>query len=140
MVTRLLAMLLTLHPLHTTMTELTVDAATHRVRAQTRVFADDLGRAMHGSASAAAYVAGRLGVIDGSQHAIALRDCGTRQTGDLLWICVEGSFTGDVAALRVTNSLLCELYDDQVNIVQTVTAAERRSVLFVKGDRSKSLY
>jgi hypothetical protein len=136
-VTRLLALLLALHPLHTTMTELTVDVATHRVRARTRVFAEDFRRASHGSASPAAYVASSLSILDASRRAITLRDCGMKQTGDLLWICVEGQFSGDGSALAVSDALLCELFEDQVNIVQVVTGSDRRSLLFVKGDRAK---
>ncbi|HEY4304392.1 MAG TPA: DUF6702 family protein [Gemmatimonadaceae bacterium] len=137
--THLLAMLFAMHPLHTTMTELTINSATHTIRAQTRVFADDFGRASQGSTSGAAYIASRVTIVDASKKAIALRDCGTKRTGDLLWICVEGAFSGDASALHVSNALLCELFDDQINIVQVVDGTQRRSMLFVKGDRPKGI-
>jgi hypothetical protein len=34
--------------------------------------------------------------------------------------------------------MLCELFDDQINIVQTVSGAKRASMLFTKGDGAKS--
>lgn len=137
--TRLLAMVLMLHPLHTTMTELTVNSTMHTVRVSARMFVDDFDRASRSAPSAAAYVARRISVLDASKRAIALRDCGTKQTAGLLQVCVEGSFAGDASALRVSNTMLCELFDDQVNIVQVVNGARRRSVLFVKGDPAKSV-
>jgi hypothetical protein len=35
--------------------------------------------------------------------------------------------------------MLCELYEDQVNVVQGVVGGTRRSLLFVRGDRFKAL-
>ncbi len=126
-----------MHPLHTTMTELTVDRASHTVRATVRVFADDFARASRAAPSADAYVAKALRLMDGGGAAIALHGCGTRQSGDLLWVCVEG--TTRATSLQIANSLLCDLFDDQVNIVQVVRGTERRSLLFTRGDGAKKI-
>jgi len=41
--------------------------------------------------------------------------------------------------LQVRNVMLCELYEDQVNVVQSTVAGARRSLLFVRGDPFKPL-
>lgn len=139
MVTLLLAALMAAHPLHTTMTELSVDPANHTVRAVTRVFADDLLKGSGGRIAADAYVTQRIALVDQSQRAVALRGCGVKTVGDLLWVCIEGTFNGSIGDLRLSNALLCDRFDDQVNIVQVVVGTAKRSVLFVKGDRAKTI-
>src|SRR5947207_10275080 len=81
------------HPLHTTLTEVTVDATAHTVRAVVRVFADDFGRALarhvHSAApltgrawddAAASYLAGALSIADRANRPIALHSCGIRRS------------------------------------------------------------
>lgn len=140
------------HPLHSTITELTEDRAHGTVRGTIRVFADDFGTAVghsvHGrplaagaqwDAAALAYVASVFGFTDPSGRLLAVHTCGTRRTGDLLWICVEASTAGGLAPLKVRNAILCDLFDDQINVVQGTIAGARRSVLFTKGDKAKPL-
>jgi hypothetical protein len=140
------------HPLHSTITELTEDRARGVVRATIRVFADDFGtavsRSLRGRALSAgpqldtaslAYVASAFGFLDRTGHVLQMRSCGTRRTADLLWICVEATTDLSLDALEVRNALLCNLFDDQVNVVQGAVGGARRSVLFTRGDRSKPL-
>lgn len=144
--------LLLAHPLHSTITELTEDRARGVVRATIRVFADDFGtavsRSTHGravaagpqwDASAFAYVASVFGFTDRAGHALTLRSCGIKRTADLLWICVEATSQAGLSPLQVRNAVLCNLFDDQVNVVQAVVGSARRSVLFTRGDRFKPL-
>jgi hypothetical protein len=141
------------HPLHTTLTEVTVDAASHSVRVVVRVFADDLGSALARRARVAAPPAGRawddaasnylgvtLALADRANRPIALHSCGTRRSTDLLWICLEGTTEESPHELRGRSSILCDLFDDQVNIVQFVSGAEKHSVLFTRGDGLKRLF
>lgn len=134
----LLALALSAHPLHTTMTELTEDRAHGVVRATIRVFADDFGKA-RGATPELTYVTSNFGFADRSGRSLALRSCGTRTTGDLLWICVEASSAEGLSSLKVRNGILSDLFDDQVNVVQGTVAGARRSLLFTKGDRPKPL-
>jgi hypothetical protein len=130
------------HPLHSTITELTEDRAHGIVRATIRVFADDFGTAAarrRKDGDALAYVAATFAFTDRAGRALPLRTCGTRRTGDLLWICVEANSTEGLAALAVRNGMLSDLFDDQVNVVQGTVAGARRSLLFTKGDRAKPL-
>ena len=140
------------HPLHSTITELTEDRSHRTVRGTIRVFADDFGTAVAHSvrgrplaagaqwdAAALAYVASVFAFTDASGRPAAVRSCGTRRTGDLLWICVEAPSATGLASFKVRNAILCDLFDDQVNVVQATMAGSRRSVLFTKGDRAKPL-
>ena len=140
------------HPLHSTITELTEDRAHGTVRGTIRVFADDFGTAVAHSrrgqplsagaqwdAAALAYVASVFAFTDASGRTVTVHSCGTRRTADLLWICVEAPSATGLASLKVRNAILCDLFDDQVNVVQGTMAGSRRSVLFTKGDRAKPL-
>lgn len=134
----LAALALSAHPLHTTMTEVTEDRAHGTVRATIRVFADDFGKA-RAQTPELSYVASKFSFTDRSGRSLPLRSCGTRSTGELLWICVEATSADGLAALRVHNAMLSDLFDDQVNVVQGTVAGARRSLLFIKGDRPKPL-
>jgi hypothetical protein len=141
------------HPLHTTLTEVTVDSATHTVRVMVRVFADDFGTAVTRQAHLTAeptgrawsdaadrYVSAAVSITDRTNRPVALRSCGTRRSADLLWICLEGTTLESPHELRGRNSMLCDLFSDQVNIVQFVAGAQKHSVLFTKGDGVKRLW
>jgi hypothetical protein len=140
------------HPLHTTLTEVHVDPMTHTVRLVVRVFADDFGTALArhmrvasppvGRAwddAAISYLGSALAIADRANKPIALRSCGTRRTADLLWICLEGTTTEVANEIRGRNVILCDLFDDQVNIVQFTSGTEKHSVLFTRGDGLKRL-
>ena len=141
------------HPLHSTITELVLDPSRGTVRATIRVFADDLRsavmRAARGrsvppegpawDAAVLAYATSVVSLRSARDQALALRSCGTRRTGDLVWLCLEGEMARDAGVLQVRNAMLCELFEDQVNVVQVTIGGTRRSLLFVRGDRFKPL-
>jgi hypothetical protein len=141
------------HPLHSTITELVEDRAHGVVRATIRVFADDFGtavakasggRVQPGSgalwdAAVQRYVATVFGIQDARGRPLTLRSCGIRRTAELLWVCVEIVTVEPLSSLRVRNAMLCDLFEDQVNVVQGTVAAERRSLLFVRGDAFKPM-
>jgi hypothetical protein len=142
------------HPLHTTLSELTVDPSHHTVRTVVRIFVDDLTAGLShqhpgtrlvpsGSAieaQATAYVAGSLSILDRGGTAVALRSCGVRRNAELLWVCIEGNISGDGRDLSLRNAVLCDVFPDQVNIVQVGDGADKRNVLFTRGDRTKRLF
>jgi hypothetical protein len=142
------------HPLHSTITELVEDRAHGVVRATVRVFADDFGTAVARAASGRvapgagaawdaammAYVARSFGLREAQGRPIPLRSCGIRRTGDLLWLCLEAATAQPLSALKVRNAVLCDLFEDQVNVVQGVIDGERRSLLFVRGDQYKPVH
>jgi hypothetical protein len=128
------------HPIHTTMTVMTVDAPANTVAISIRVFADDFaiavaraaGRVPPRDSSATAgdidaYVLARLS-LDG----VRLERCGITRTADAYLLCYRAPLPLNAAALRLTNRLLTELHEDQVNIVQVHAGVVRRTHLFTR--------
>jgi uncharacterized protein DUF6702 len=134
------------HPLHTTLTEVTVDAARHTVRATIRLFADDLAAASASKPATSATLESRATSYAASTfsltadgRAVPLRSCGVRRASALLWICLEGAVPNEATRLRARDRLFAETFSDQVNIVQRRDATGLKSVVFVKGDGEKPL-
>lgn len=142
------------HPLHTTLSELTVDPSHHTVRAVIRVFVDDMAAGLSHQhptsrptrttdgieAKATAYVLASFAIADRADKPVELRSCGVRRHQELLWVCLEGNISGDSRDLTLRNAVLCDVFPDQVNIVQAGDGASTRSVLFTRGDRTKRLF
>jgi hypothetical protein len=142
------------HPLHTTLSEVTVDQPRHTVRAVVRVFVDDLtaglSRERSGSrpartgdaieARAAAYVLASFSILDRGSKPVSLRSCGVRRNQELLWVCLEGNIFGVSRDLTLRNAVLCDAFSDQVNIVQVGDGTNKRSVLFSRGDGTKRVF
>jgi hypothetical protein len=123
------------HPMHNTITEITEDRVHGTVRAVIRVFADDFDRVLsrNRSSSALAYLSRAFVFTGGDGRGLSLRSCGTKATSGVLWICVETDSRDGLAALQLRATMLCDLYDDQVNVVQATTAGVRRTFLFTRG-------
>lgn len=136
-----------LHPLHTTLAEVTVDRGHGSVRVVVRVFADDFGAAVTAArgagpwgARAAAYVSRAITLVDAGRQRVDLHDCGTRRQGDLLWLCSEASVpTARLRGLALVDQMLCDLFADQVNVVRVVDGPTTRSALFTRGDGGKRI-
>ena len=138
------------HPLHTTLVQLTYDEHTRILDASIRVFAGDFAAAVAkragaktpdddrvAEAAAFQYVTNTLRISDAAGHALPLTWCGSRRANDVLWLCVRASNAAAPSALVLSDQMLCELFDDQINIVQSVAGAQRTSMLFTKGDGAK---
>ena len=133
------------HPLHTTMAEVTIDRPRGTARVVVRVFADDFGTALDAAGGAgtwderaAAYLRRAISIVVDTGQPLAMRDCGTRRQGDLLWLCAEATVTarpGSRLALR--DRMLCELFADQVNVVRVTEGATTKNMLFTRGDALK---
>lgn len=142
-----------MHPLHSTITEVVADPAHGVVRATIRVFADDFGTAVQHAArgrplpasgpawdaAALAYATASFGLAAPGGRALPLHSCGVRRTADLLWVCLEANTAADLGALQVRNGMLCDLFDDQINVVQGTVAGSRKSLLFVRGNGFKPI-
>jgi len=139
------------HPLHTTLTQITYDAKTRTIRAMIRVFRDDLGKAMAqkrrivpvdsvawGNA-ALAYAHTAFTMADAKGKALPLRSCGTARKADLVWLCLETPASTPPTSVSIGNQMLCDLFSDQVNIVQAIEKGTTRSALFTRGDGVKPL-
>ncbi|MGQ0713059.1 MAG: DUF6702 family protein [Gemmatimonadaceae bacterium] len=140
------------HPVHVTLTEVAYVAANRSVVLSIRTFADDLTAAArkHAGLTAApddavtdsaafAYARANLSVKSERGQAIPLRWCGSRREGDLLWLCMRAIDVADPRRAQMRNTLLFDLFDDQVNIVQRIDRGRRHTLVFTKNDAYKRL-
>jgi hypothetical protein len=135
------------HPLHTTMAEVTIDRARNTLRVVVRVFADDFATALDASGRtgswderAARYLVRAVAIVDEARRPLAMRDCGTRRQGDLLWLCAEATLPAVLASrLSFRDRMLCELFADQVNVVRVTDGARTRTMLFTHGHTDKPI-
>ena len=133
------------HPLHTTMSELSV-APDGRLQIVLRAFVDDFSAAVTGRAGQIAppiatpadsqmarYLGSTVVLSDAAGRRATLTLAGVKRSGDLVWITLR-STTPVSPNARLTNTVLFERYADQVNIVQTSIAGRRRTLLFTRRD------
>lgn len=138
------------HPLHTTLADVSFDAASQTIRVSLRVFADDFsaavtGTAMHTGAVVPAdtsmlrYVTERFTIVNASKRAVALQWCGVRRAAEVLLLCLRANDSRGLAGAYVSSTLLRERFDDQVNMVQATYGGRRHMLLFTKRDNSRKL-
>jgi hypothetical protein len=138
------------HPLHTTLAQITVDPRSGAAVVSIRVFAGDFAAAVAkrhgqpapkddrvGDTESFAYLSATFRVSDGAGRPVPVAWCGSRREGDVLWLCVKTA--GSSEHLSVADQMLCDLFEDQVNIVQSVVGDRKMSVLFTKGDGIKTV-
>lgn len=134
------------HPLHTTLTEITT-SADGSVQIVLRAFIDDFSAAvtrrptpqgmpipMPADSAAARYLTETVVLTDAAGRRVPLQVAGVRRTDDLVWITLRAPMLRSVAGVRLTNRVLFERWDDQVNIVQTAIGTRRQTLLFTKRD------
>jgi hypothetical protein len=103
------------------------------------VFTQDLQTALAARAATACdYVRATLVLRDSGGRAIAAAQCTTQRQGDVTWIRFAAS-TPTARGLRLSNTLLVELFADQINIVQASIPGRARTLLFTRGDGPKPL-
>lgn len=140
------------HPLHTTITSITYDAASHQATVTVRVFTTDLDTALArrtprrplaggrtDDSARFGYLASVFTAVGPDGRAIPVQWCGSRLTGDLLWACLRLTTPAGLSGVRIRNQALVELFDDQVNVVMAEYNGRRESLLFTKGDAAKPL-
>jgi hypothetical protein len=131
-----------LHPLHTTLTELSYRSVDRTVEVSVRAFADDFRAAVGpdtADAAAFAYFAKVLIISDPEGRVLPLAWCGARRAGDLVWLCLRAHGARGLSGVRVRAGMLFDLYQDQINIVQASYDGRRVSLLFTHGDEPKPL-
>ena len=138
------------HPLHTTLTEIAIDSTDGSMRLTIRAFADDFSTVVSRHAGkprpadyrvsdtdVASYIAAAVSVEDPTGRRAPLTWGGVRRTGDLVWVTVKVPSVRSLRGVKIATTLLFEIFDDQVNIVQATSGGHRRSMLFTAGDGRK---
>ncbi len=156
MVRRLLAAALILmpasasaHPIHMSFTEIRITSS-KSLELSVRVFTDDfsIAAARHSGTrlgadsviderSGVAYLLSKIHVSGKSGPPVRLVPCGVARTSDMLRYCFRAVMPS--GTIRVANRVMNEMFDDQVNVVQSITGKKRASRMFVRGDGWKSL-
>lgn len=140
------------HPIHMSFTEARYADGTRTLQLWVRVFANDFAAA---AARRSGLRLGRDSVIDPTVgvayliqsmqlfgpdgRALTLVSCGFKRVNDMLSFCLETTAEGGMQKTKMRNSVMTELFSDQVNVVQTVDGGARASRLFVRGDGPKQL-
>ena len=134
------------HPLHTTLTELTV-ASDGTVQIVVRAFIDDFSAAVTRRASTpgtpvpipvdsamARYLGETFVLTDAGGRRVPVAVASVRRTGDLVWVTLHAPALRPVSGARLTNRVLFDRWDDQVNIVQATVGGRRQTLLFTRRD------
>jgi hypothetical protein len=134
------------HPMHTTVTEVVQEDARGHVSIQVRVYVDDLRAAVPppdapaGADSAMArYLRATFALADRTGRPVRLSWVDAKPTGDVILIRLRGEVPGGLAGSRVTSLVLCERFEDQVNVVRAEYAGRTTTVLFTRGATAKVL-
>jgi hypothetical protein len=134
------------HPMHTAVTELAQQDARGRTTIQIKVFADDFQAAVALPADPAAadsamarYLRGTFALADRRGRPVRLAWAGAERTGDVILLRLQGEVAGGLAGARVTSLVLCERFEDEVNVVRASYAGRTETLLFTRGESSKAL-
>jgi hypothetical protein len=99
-----------------------------------RVFADDFAAAAGvGDSAASEYVRERLVLTDRSGRRLALRWEAHESRGDALILRLSALVPAGLAGVEARNSILCERFHDQVNLVRVTSGSRATTLLFTRG-------
>jgi hypothetical protein len=132
------------HPMHTTVTEVVQEDARGHLSIQVRMYLDDLRAAVPlpaGSADSAMarYLRGTFALADRAGRPVRLTWAGAESTGDVILLRLRGEVPGGLAGARVTSLVLCERFEDQVNVVRVEYVGRTTTLLFTRGETAKAL-
>jgi uncharacterized protein DUF6702 len=144
------------HPMHTAVTEVVQEDARGHASIQVRVYADDLraaislpaGRSNADSASGgssaadsamARYLRATFALADRTGRPVRLTWVGAEPTADVILLRLRGEVPGGLAGARVTSLVLCERFEDQVNVVRAEYTGRTATLLFTRGETAKAL-
>jgi hypothetical protein len=134
------------HPMHTAVTELTQEDARGTTLVQIKVFEDDLQAALAHPPGApqadsvmARYLRGVFALADRSGRPVRLAWVGAERAGDVVLLRLRGAVPGGLVGARVTSLVLCERFEDEVNVVRATYGGRTETLLFTRGESSKAL-
>jgi len=134
------------HPMHTSVTEIVQQADGRTARIEMRLFADDVAEAIGASPGGvgsdsliSAYVRHRFVVADSAGSPVPLKWEGVELAGDILRVRLWAVAPRGVAGLRIANGVLCERFEDQMNVVRATYNGRAATLIFTRGDPAKPL-
>lgn len=134
------------HPMHTTVTEVVQEDGRGQVSIQVRVYVDDLRAAVRppagrsdADAAMARYLRATFALADRTGRPVRLSWAGAEPSGDVILLRLRGQVPGGLAGARVTSLVLCERFEDQINVVRAEYAGRTTTLLFTRGETAKVL-
>jgi hypothetical protein len=148
-----------IHKFHVSVSQFEFDPRTGKTTMVIRVFADDLenaisrhagrhfpllGRdgaevrrdqALHGAIYR--YLQGRIELRSRGGRPAPLRWGGLEARADLVWLYLEARLPGGIRGAQLRHRLFCEIFDDQVNIVNAIESEGTSGLLFEVDDDFK---
>ena len=133
--------------MHTTVAEVVQEDARGHVSIRLRVYVDDLRAAVSLPAGAlgpadsaiARYLRATFALADRRGRPVRLTWTGAEPAGDVVLLRLRGEVPGGLAGARVTSLLLCERFEDQVNVVRAEYAGRTTTLLFTRGETARTL-
>ena len=134
------------HPMHTSVTQVIQEAEGRSLRIELRLFADDLKQAIEADPDdaraeslIAVYIQQRLVLYDRMGAPVALRWDGADLVGDVVLVRLGAAPPSSLSGVRIANSVLCERFRDQVNVVRAAYDGRSATLIFTPGDPAKPL-
>ncbi|MFD1142460.1 DUF6702 family protein [Larkinella insperata] len=142
------------HPVHTSVTQMQYNAAEKTFEVSLRVFTDDLEEALTkennnqrvrlndkdaNNPLVERYIRRHFGLANSSRQRKPFRYLGKEQEMEATWIYVEVPYSEPVEGSVLQQSLLTELFDDQVNLVNVSYLSQKKTVLFRKSNTQQVL-
>jgi hypothetical protein len=135
----------TIHPLHTTLTEVGYNPTTNEIAVRIRMFADDLAAAIPAEAGTppdtamSRYARGTFALVDRWGRPVPLRWQGAEKRGDTVVLRLGAAVAGGLRQAKLLSAVLWERFPDQVNIVRAFYDGRVATLLFTQGDPAKTL-
>jgi hypothetical protein len=146
------------HTVHVSVTRLEFNQPRQMVEIVIRVFADDLENALSRRAkrqvkldqatagkdrqvgeAVMAYLRGAFELKNKMGRPIILTWSGIEGQMDMFWIYVKGRMPGGLEGAQVRNKIFCELFEDQVNIVNANHQGRQIGLMFESKDDFKPI-
>jgi hypothetical protein len=132
------------HPMHTAVIEIAYQPASGVAAIQIRVFRDDFGTVLAPGGSPmdstmAGYVRHRFHLIDRAGRTLPLYWQGAEQSGDVVVLRLTAPAPEGLRGAQLSSALLCDRFEDQVNIVRASYEGHTSTLLFARGDGAKAL-
>lgn len=149
----LVPLLVLAHAYHTSITELRYNPAKKQVEISVKIFTNDLEKALsegqprmvhldeqpRTNALAAAYLqrSVRLGTRPG--EALPLQFLGMQHEQDAYWLYAKAAVPRPLTSLHLRQTLMLDLFADQMNIVNFEANGQKQSVLFRAGKEEQEI-
>lgn len=145
---------LSLHDFHTSITRMDFNAKDKTFELSIRVFTDDLEKALSkdnggqkfvvvnndkNDAAVEKYIRKHFAMITSQKQKKTYSYIGKEQEADATWIYVEIPVQEALSGFSLQNTIMHDLFDDQVNLVNFNYQGQKKSYIFKKDEGTMSL-